>query len=551
MSDWVRRHPRRVLVAALTLLLLSYGLGSYGLLEDNEARFFEISWEMARSGNWLVPHLNFISHFHKPPGTFWLVGGSLRLFGESEWAGRLPVAGAAALTIFLTWLLARKEGSEREAAWAALILVTCVEFWFLSRLVLTDMFLAVTVMLAFFCAWSCRRSASSRLWLGFWLALGASVMFKGPIGLVIVLPVMGLHQATWRPRAAWNVRPLWGLPIFALLAFPWYVKVCLDHPGLWEYFLNFQTKQRMLTTVHGRPGPFWFYLPVLVAGFFPWSVNLPQAVRAAYRDGEELDRLLLWWIGFPLFFFSCAGSKLPTYLLPIFPALALLVARSARPDQGWACGRRTLIGLAVFGAAVAVYLGIGLSPELRPGFPYLCGLVATIVGGLIAVRVSGRLRSETMTSAGLIFAGCLLCLASALGPCEAAFSARPLAKLAREAHPREIVEVADHLHGLPYYMNQRLVQVSFPRETQFDPPESYRRYLYPDLDSFLSRGDSPSTYILVLRRSDYDALSPRPPGTVQPSGPWVLLRPGTSSEADLQAAPGPENPGSVGGGARL
>lgn len=551
MSDWLRQNPRSALVAGLAVLLLTYGLGSFGLLEDNEARFFEISWEMARSGDWLVPHLNFISHFHKPPGTFWLVGGSLRLFGESEWAGRLPVALGGLLTIALTWLMIRKEGAEREAAWSALILVTCVEFWFLSRLVLTDMFLTVTVMCAFYCAWRCRRDPGSRLWLGFWMALGASVMFKGPIGLVIVLPVMGLHRLTWRPSAPWNVRPLLGVPIFLLLALPWYIRVCLDHPGLLEYFLNFQTKQRMLSTVHGRPGPFWFYLPVLVAGFFPWSVSLPQAVMAAYKKGDELDRLLLWWGGFPLLFFSCAGSKLPTYLLPIFPALAMLVARAARADGGLACGRRTLGGLGVFGVAVAAYLGLGLSPELRPGLPYLCALVGTVVLGLVAARAWGRLRGDPLMTAGFVFAGCLLCLASALGPCEAAYSSRPLARMAREGGSRQMVEVADHLHGLPYYLDQRIVQVAYPRETQFDPPESYEPYLFHDLDSFLSRGDAPSTYILVLRRSDYDSLSPRPAGTVQPCGPWVLLRPGASSTVDLQTAPSTARPGPVDRGSSL
>ena len=522
-----RPFPNSAGAGLLTLLLLFFGLGSYGLLEDNEARFFEISWEMARSGDWLTPHLNFIDHFHKPPGTFWLVGASLNLFGYSEWAGRLPVALAGLLTVGLTWAwAARGEGSRDEACHAVLILVTSMEFWFLSRLVLTDMFLTMSVTAALYCAWLSRAYPERNHWLGFWLALAASFMFKGPVGLAIIAPVLGLFSLISQEKRPWNLHPALGLPLFLALSLPWYITVCLQHDGLLAYFLKFQTAQRMLTAVHGRPGPWWFYLPALAGGFFPWSTGLPLTLGHAWKRRDDLDRFLLLWILFPLLFFSCAGSKLPTYLLPIFPALALLTAR-----QEPATLRRLAViaqaTLAVFAAAVAAYLNHGAAPEIQPAVRQLTALAALLgISCLASLALSTRVIPQSrILWPAYTWASALLILASALGSCDKAYSARYLAEtIKRSPNHGEIVEVADHLHGLPYYLDQRLVQVSYPRETQFEPPEDYRDYLYPDLAAYFGAAGSGMSPLVIMRKSDVAAYAdPRWPR--EEIGNWVLLRP--------------------------
>lgn len=523
-------HYPSLAMAALALLLLSFGLGSYGLLEDNEARFFEISWEMAQSGDWVTPRLNFIDHFHKPPGTFWLVGGALKLLGPSEWAGRFPVMLAALLTAALTWAWADRQGSREQACLAVLVLVTSLEFWFLSRLVLTDMFLTAAVTSALYCAWCSRSNPEGRYWLGFWLSLAAGTLFKGPIGLAIVVPVLGLFSLTASRKLSWHLRPGLGLPLFLALSLPWYVTVCFQHEGLLDYFLRFQTAQRMLTTVHGRPGPWWFYLPVLAAGFFPWSTGLPVAAVGAWKRNEEFDRFLLLWIAVPVLFFSCAGSKLPTYLLPIFPALALLTVRGdARRLR--ALGSTALATLAVFASALSVYLAFGIAPELQPASERLTAL-AVLLGVCCLAALAVRSRSGGLS--WFAWPGCawalgLLLLASTLGPCDKAYSSRYLAGMIRARQPAggEVVEVADHLHGLPYYLGGRLVQVSYPRETQFEEPEDYRDFLYSDLSAyFASRKSSPST-LIVMRKSDCGAYAD-PTWPRQEIGPWVLLSPGAS-----------------------
>lgn len=517
---------RAARVGLLAVVLLFFALGSYGLLEDNEARFFEISWEMQGSGDWLTPRLNFIPHFHKPPGTFWLVGASLWLLGASEWAGRLPVALASLATLGLCWLWARSEDGEKVAARTVLVLVTSLEFWFLSRLVLTDMFLTASVTAALACAWQSRaRSAAEPWWLGFWLALAASVLIKGPIGLAIVIPVLGLSHLAMRDKRAWNLRPGRGLPLLALLGLPWYGLVCAQNEGLLAYFLKFQTAQRMLTTVHGRPGPWWFYLPVLLVGFFPWSTGLPATLQAAWRRREDFDRFLLCWIGFPWLLFSCSGSKLPTYLLPIFPALALLTARASRtPGLLRTLGSTALVTLTVFAALLTGYLQGGLAPEIAPAAGHLAGLAAWLAIVTVLALVQRSPSQDTCFAVpGWGFAGGLLILASALAPCDGAYSARSLADSLRREHPEAlVVEVADHLHGLTYYLDRRIVQVAYPRETQFDDPANYAAFLFPDLaTTFAAYGRAKPT-LLILRRSDYERHAD-PSWPVRDAGPWLLV----------------------------
>ena len=542
-------------MALLTLLLLTFALGSFGLLEDNEARFFEISWEMAETGDWLTPRLNFIKHFHKPPGTFWLVAASLRVWGQSEWAGRLPVALAGMLTAGLTWAWAASEDGRAYAYRAVLVLVTSLQFWFLSRLVLTDMFLTVAVTSAFFWAWRSRSQPTSTSWLGFWLSMGATALFKGPIGLAIVVPVLALFHLTSRRRISWNLRPALGMTLFSVLSLPWYVYVCSQNDGLLDYFLRFQTAQRMLTTVHGRPGPWWFYVPVLMAGFFPWSTGLPVAIAGAWKSKDELDRLLLLWIAVPLLFFSCAGSKLPTYLLPIFPALAMLVARSCRDSpRARLLGSIAMVTLALFAVALVAYLTIGVAPELTPATPYLAALAAVSgLAPLAAFACRSRFDDRVwFVWPGWSFALGLLILASALGPCDEAFSSRQLAQAIQAKQPTggDLVEVADHLHGLPYYLRRRLIQVSYPREVQFESPEDYQAFLYPDLPSyFASRKIGPST-LIVLRRSDYETYAD-PAWSHWEIGHWILLRPRSAPAPSLPQAALPKSTGPFGRGARV
>lgn len=502
------RNSRLVLLG-LAILCLAYGLGNHGLFEDNEARFFEISWEMAQSDDWLTPRLNFIKHFHKPPGTYWIVGSSLKAFGSSEWAGRLPIFLASLFTLGLTVYLARRFGGEGPGAEAAvLVLASTVQFWLMSRMVLTDMFLTLTVVAALVLLWELWNSHSpGPISLGFWITLGLSMLVKGPVGPAIVgLTVLGFRLQGNSPNKGWRAFRLWpGLLVFAAVALPWYLVEVQRNSGLLDYFLVFQTVDRVTTTVHGRPGPIWFYLPALLGGFFPWSVALPRAFHCAWRERHKTEvQFLLSWIVPSLILFSLAGSKLPTYLLPLYPALAILVGRTMeRP------GLEIGVGLGLFGLACGLWQFCGMPPELMPAEGALLALSGlACLGAALGLTFYSRGNLESYLHTCLVSQfGILLCLGFALGQVGDHYSAKQVARAVKaSAYPQaRVVEYSSHLHGLPFYLGRRVAHLTYPRETLFESPEDLDGYYFPmPASDFLKALGPTRRPILVMRRSDYD-----------------------------------------------
>ncbi|MCA9781284.1 MAG: hypothetical protein KC800_31405, partial [Candidatus Eremiobacteraeota bacterium] len=378
----------------------------------------------------------------------------------------------------------------------------------LSRLVLTDMFLSLTVGAALFAFWKFRES-DSRVWsLLFWLSLGLSFLTKGPVGLAVVGLTLLLYKA-FRGTAPWLLllRPE-GPLLAALVACPWYILESVRFEGLFSYLFHFQTIDRVATEVHGRGGPIWFYLPVILAGFFPWSPALWVAFRDAFKRREELDLFLGAWILGPLLLFSLSGSKLPTYLLPLYPAFAMLVARALdnpRSTQSVAVSCAT--GLSVFTVALIAFLSFGLPPEIAPNLNILRGVsFASGIGSVLSLYLCRVSRStEALAAIGLSFAAVLILLGGGIGRSDAAYSARQVAAVIRERESECIVvEFKDHLHGLPYYLDHRIVQISYPRETQFEQSADYRRYLFDSPEDFLATLKPGQKVLVITRNSDLE-----------------------------------------------
>lgn len=315
-----------LLFAAVTLLLF---LGTRGLNEPDEGRYAEIAREMTVSGDWLVPHLNGIEHFQKPPLLYWLTASSVRVLGANEWAARLPSALAALGIVILTYGIARRVFDNATAVAATLVLVTSAEFFALARLLTPDMLLTFWVTAAI------ASLLYQRRWL-FFVCMGFGFLTKGPMALVV--PISAAIGWRWTIRRDAGQAPLpWlrGMAITLAIGLSWFICLSLRDGALFDYFWRYELVERFASSTHGRSKPFWFFLPVLLIGFVPWIVFLPQRAREVWtrwRSGEwtDADRLLLCWIVPPFLLLSISGSKLPTYILPLFPALSLLVARGAR-----------------------------------------------------------------------------------------------------------------------------------------------------------------------------------------------------------------------------
>ncbi len=343
----------KILVLALGLLVCLSGIWVFPLHEPDEGRYGEIALRMAQSGDWLTPRLNGIRYFEKPPLFFWLAGVSIRLFGPSEFAVRLPSVLAAFLTLVFTLSLADRLFGPRTARLAVLLLLTAPLFAVFAKLALVDMLLTACITGAVASVFEVAvdgQSPSRNQALGFWAMSGCACLCKGPIG--VVLPLLGfvlfaIWTRGWSFLRGLVLNPL-GLAAFSLVAGPWFVLMEVQNPGYLPTFLVEQHLGRMFSEEHfQRFRPVWYYVPLLAALLAPWTLFLPDVIirfagsltasrppLASDASGDVVvmsrrlrSRVLLncLWIG-PLVLFSCAQSKLAYYLLPLFPPLCVLLA---------------------------------------------------------------------------------------------------------------------------------------------------------------------------------------------------------------------------------
>lgn len=309
---------------------------------------------MVESGDYLTPHLNYEPFFDKPILNYWLIAACFRLFGVTELASRLPAASLAVLICVAIFVFARQFLSRRAAFIAALALMSSPMWMSLGRMSLTDMPLSCFVWISLFSFFlAIERNLRLLVWVGY-LAMACGLLTKGPLAgflivanLALYLLVIKRQPKEWLSLIGYlHVVP--GLSLTLLLAAPWYFSENAATSGKFfqEFFLN-QNINRAMGTVDHKAGPL-YYFPLFVGGAFPWSIYLLalipifarepfrrlkriwQSSSAADADDTNLSgRIKLTIFAalssiFMLFFFTVLPTKLATYLLPVFPSLALL-----------------------------------------------------------------------------------------------------------------------------------------------------------------------------------------------------------------------------------
>lgn len=362
-----------VLLAVCAVLFFSL-LGDRPLWDIDEGMHAHTSKEMVLTGDWVTPRMNGETFYDKPPLFSWLVALSFLVFGFSEFAARLPAAVLGTATVLATYALGRAMFDRMVGLLGGVVLASSLEFLVMSRVVVHDISLAFTVTLSLLLFWLAFHDDDRRraYLLGFYVAAGFAVVAKGPLGLVLV----GLVVGPWlvvRRRLGFlkDMQLWWGLPVFLAVAAPWYVAVMRANADFGAYFFIQQNFMNFASAESRHPEAWHFYLPVMLGGFFPWTAFLPVAVaRAVHRRRDDsLGRFLYLalWGGMPLLFFSVASSKLPSYVLPLFPGLALLVAvywRDLLTDQEGRLHRGALVSVVVLALILALGLAYGLAFEL-------------------------------------------------------------------------------------------------------------------------------------------------------------------------------------------
>jgi 4-amino-4-deoxy-L-arabinose transferase-like glycosyltransferase len=360
------RHAgaRRGLIAAIVLLAIVWfgGLEYRGLFQPDEGRYAEISREMLASGDWITPRLNALKYFEKPPLQYWATAVSFALFGEDEWTARLWTAVTGFLGLLFLVFAGNRVGPPAAGSIAGLVLASSGAYFLSSQYVTLDMgltFFMSAALLSFLLAHEGGPPVKRGWMMLAWAAMACAVLTKGLVGIVLpgmVLAVYIVTQRDWRllRELEWGR----GLLLFSALALPWFILVQLRNPEFFDFFVLHEHFARYAQPGHDRPGPWWYFTVILLVGMMPWTPALPGVLRrslsAPYGSRLNVERLLLIWTGVVLVFFSFSKSKLPAYILPALPALALLIGRDValrgRIELKWAA-----LSSAVAGAAALAF----------------------------------------------------------------------------------------------------------------------------------------------------------------------------------------------------
>jgi len=318
--------------------LFLIGLGAMPLTDPDEVFYAETAREMLSRDEFLTPYIFGKPQFEKPPLYYWLVVLSFRAFGVNEFSARFPSCVIGILGVICVYLLGKLFVNKRTGFFAGLVLATCVKYLVLSRACVTDIALGVLTLASFlfFFYGYFAKSGKTKWYLLSACFLGLSVLTKGPVGVFLPFVIIGIYFVLAKEL---NFKRLKEIPfirgtlLFLVVAVPWYILMHRVHGKEFiDVFFGFHNITRFLHPEHKWGDYFYYYVPVIAVGFFPWTAFLPLGIWQAVREKEKRIRsanlFLAVWFSVILIFFSISRTKLPTYIFPLYPALALLLGRT-------------------------------------------------------------------------------------------------------------------------------------------------------------------------------------------------------------------------------
>jgi 4-amino-4-deoxy-L-arabinose transferase-like glycosyltransferase len=427
----LKQSQRKTNIAALAtaalviLVSLFANLGAIGLVGPDEPRYAWIARAMAETGDWVTPRLWGAPWFEKPILYYWAAAIGFRLHLPAEWAARLPSAIAAlAAAKAIAWFARRHYGAEEDSIasptlLAPIIFATSVAAIGFARAATPDMLFSSAITLAMVCAASVLRRAGALrvpagarsenqthnllrllLWGAF---LGAGVLAKGPAAVILAGGAIGIWAlATSHWRTAIRLAHPLAIAAFCAVALPWYLLCALGNPDFLHVFIFRHNFERYLTPLFQHQQPFWFFAPITILALLPWSAFLIAAAQEAIRlwRGKSWTNspgfFVACWAVFPIVFFSFSQSKLPSYILPAVPALALITAISA--SRSFQRSRTSAIVLSA-GTGVIWILLAAMFLHAAHKFPF------TEMGHAVPVLAAVTLAFAVAVAAGILYAG--------------------------------------------------------------------------------------------------------------------------------------------------
>ena len=516
-----------LVLAILFSVAFFHSLGAFPLMDPDEGRYAEIPREMIASGDFVTPHFNDAKFFDKPPLFYWMNAASFMLFGANELGARVPSALCGFLTVLLTYVIGRSLMGRRVGMVSALVLATSGGYLVCSRLSIIDMPLVLFMEAALGCFLLASQEGARRkalLYYLFYVFMALAVLTKGPIGAILPALIIFLYflfAGRWRTLR--EMRLPGGIAIFLLICAPWFILVSMRNPGFARYFFFREHVLRFLSPIHRREEPFWFFLPVFIGMLFPWSFFFPLTARHLWirrrEEGFGIRLFLLIWVVVIIGFFSLSKAKLVTYILPSFPAAALLVgaALSAAFDAAARSTRWQMIAVSIslyaIGLAGIFYPWLPGAGELSPLWCLLIGAVA-MAGGIIALPPARR--GDTAGSfcavCGTLYAIGLLGVATIPSIFIEERSTKSLALAARRsAGPDTVIASYMFEPSLAFYTERRfvLVDVNFKGELEFGSTRPGVFDMFITVGRLMKMWDSPRHIIAMMKDEDAEWLRGR------------------------------------------
>ncbi|WP_048813638.1 glycosyltransferase family 39 protein [Burkholderia mallei] len=489
----LNRAALLLLVAALAVIWFA-PLGLRHLIPSDEGRYAEMAREMFVTGDWITPRYNGYKYFEKPPLQTWLNALTFAWFGIGEWQARLYTALASFAGVLFAGYAGARVFNPRAGFFAALVLASSPYWNLMGHFNALDMGLSLWMTVTL-CALLLaqrpgigKRAERGWMWLC-WASMALAVLSKGLIGLILPGAVLVLYTLASRDWALWKrLHLVSGLVIFFAIATPWFVLVQSRNPEFFNFFFIVQQFRRYLTPEQNRPGAFYYFAPVLAVGFLPWLSVSVQSVRHALRiprqpNGFAPMLMLATWSVFIFLFFSASHSKLISYVLPVAPALALMIGAylplvSREQFRPHLFGYLVFLVAAAFGTLFLARLGDARTPNSQylefQKWVYVA-LAAAFALTLVAVWLNRRGRAGVAAAAVAFGAGWLL-LGTIGGTGHDAFGRyssgallapairEELAKLPPDT-PFYSVETLDHT--LPFYVGHTMIMVERKDELTF------------------------------------------------------------------------------------
>jgi 4-amino-4-deoxy-L-arabinose transferase-like glycosyltransferase len=542
-----RLQAHRFFIGLLLIctFFLFFRLGERSFYSKDEGRYAEIPREMAESGDFITPRLNYVHYFEKPALSYWLTAASYLTFGENEGAARFPVALLGLLTILATYLFGSCVFNKKAGFISALILLMTPGFYLVSRFLVIDGPFTFFCTASLFLFWVGYVRNRTPLLLAAYACMGLSVLTKGLIGIVLPTLIVGSYMIMMREFGMLKrIKLGWGIPLFVLVTAPWFILVSLKNPAFFNFFFIREHFQRYLTTIAGREEPLYFFLMIGALFFLPWTFFVPTAVRQTFLQKDPVVRkslifLNVWWVAV-IVFFSLSKSKLPPYILPMTPALALIVGHLWHNYLADGAARKGITrGLLAFAAGIVILIPYvlwellsSLSSDIDAPvvLPYaLPGMGLFIIEAIVLVwfvstkkedRIasSKRTRMIPFMAIGALLAASYIVVIFTMQKLDTTQSIRALTdEINKDTDSGSVISVLgryEHVSDIGFYTKRRVVVVSEdPGELTFGRDNDNSEGYFINLEQFRQLfGSGQKVYCVVPAKSYGEFLEEKFPG---------------------------------------